>query len=146
VVDGMLEIRSESAMLGYLNAPSPFTRDGWYRTGDAVEVDGDFVRIVGRASEVINVGGENVYPVEVESIVQEMDEVAEATVSARDHPITGQVVHVRVRWIGDESARERRARIKSWCHRRMNACEVPVIIEFEPNDGDVSPFKKTRGS
>src|SRR5437899_4617689 len=38
VVDGMLEIKARSAMLGYLNAASPFTADGWFKTGDAVEV------------------------------------------------------------------------------------------------------------
>ena len=41
VVDGILQIRADSAMLGYLNAPSPFTEDGWFITGDAVELDGE---------------------------------------------------------------------------------------------------------
>jgi len=47
VVDGMLEIEARSAMLGYLNAASPFTADGWFKTGDAVEVDGEYFRILG---------------------------------------------------------------------------------------------------
>src|SRR6266571_2371304 len=42
VVDGMLENKARYAMLGYLNAASPFTVDVWFRTGDAVEVDGVF--------------------------------------------------------------------------------------------------------
>jgi long-chain acyl-CoA synthetase len=45
-------------MLGYLNAPSPFTEDGWFDTGDKVEVDGDYFRILGRDSEIINFGGQ----------------------------------------------------------------------------------------
>ena len=57
IVDGLLEIKAKSAMLGYLNAPSPFTEDGWFITGDAVEVDGEYIRILGRKSELINVGG-----------------------------------------------------------------------------------------
>ncbi|MFN8707421.1 MAG: long-chain fatty acid--CoA ligase [Planctomyces sp.] len=57
IVDGILWIRAASAMLGYLNAPSPFTEDGWFITGDLVEIDGDYLRIKGRASEIINVGG-----------------------------------------------------------------------------------------
>ena len=52
VVDGMLEIKAKSAMLGYLNAESPFTEDGWFKTGDAVEVDGEYIRILGRKSEM----------------------------------------------------------------------------------------------
>ena len=48
--DGMLEIKAESAMLGYLNAPSPFTSDGWFMTGDQVEVNGEYIKILGRKS------------------------------------------------------------------------------------------------
>ncbi len=58
VVDGLLQIKSVSAMLGYLNAPSPFTDDGWLMTGDMVEEKNGFFRILGRQSEIIKVGGE----------------------------------------------------------------------------------------
>ena len=66
IVDGLLEIQAQSAMLGYLNAPSPFTADGWFQTGDEVEVDGEWIKILGRRSEIINVGGRKVYPAVVE--------------------------------------------------------------------------------
>lgn len=55
-MDGILQIKAKSAMLGYLNAPSPFTEDGWFITGDRVEVDGEYIRIMGRDSETINMG------------------------------------------------------------------------------------------
>src|SRR5262245_18877496 len=57
IVDGVLWIKSASAMLGYLNAPSPFDADGWFNTKDLVETDGEYMRILGRKSELINVGG-----------------------------------------------------------------------------------------
>jgi acyl-CoA synthetase (AMP-forming)/AMP-acid ligase II len=66
VVDGELWIRCRYAMLGYLNAPSPFDEDGWFPTHDRVLVDGEYLRILGRDSDLINVGGEKVYPAEVE--------------------------------------------------------------------------------
>ena len=72
VVDGLLEIKAESAMLGYLNYASPFTEDGWFKTGDAVEVDGEYFKILGRKSEIINVGGEKVFPVEIENVINEV--------------------------------------------------------------------------
>jgi long-chain acyl-CoA synthetase len=97
VVDGILWIRAESAMIGYLNAPSPFTEDGWFITGDAVERDGDYIRILGRKSEVINVGGEKVYPAEVESLIQTMEGVVDVAVSSESNPITGQIVKARVK-------------------------------------------------
>ena len=91
IVEGILWLRARSAMLGYLNAPSPFDADGWFNTGDAVEVDGEYLRVLGRTSELINVGGEKVYPAEVESVLLQMDNVREATVHGKRNAVTGQV-------------------------------------------------------
>lgn len=92
VVDGLLEIRADASMLGYLNAPSPFTEDGFFRTGDRVEVHDGLIRVLGRESEMINVGGEKVMPTEVESVLLTCDEVADAVVYGEAHPLLGQVV------------------------------------------------------
>src|SRR5436309_10910536 len=97
VVDGMLQIRARSAMLGYLNAPSPFTPDGWLPTGDAVDVDGEYLRIRGRRPEIINGGGEKVYAAGVESVLQSMEGVKDVTVSGETNPITGHMVTARLR-------------------------------------------------
>jgi len=94
IVDGLLEIKAESAMLGYLNHESPFTEDGWFKTGDAVEVDGEYIRILGRKSEIINVGGEKVYPAEVESVILQMDGVEDAIVTGAENPIIGKIVQL----------------------------------------------------
>lgn len=50
VVDGLLEVRGATTMLGYLNAESPFTADGYLKTGDAVVQKGDLYRIVARGA------------------------------------------------------------------------------------------------
>ncbi|MEM5776481.1 MAG: AMP-binding protein, partial [Anaerolineaceae bacterium] len=75
IVDKILWIKAESAMLGYLNAPNPFDEEGWFNTGDEVEVDGEYLKILGRRSEMINIGGEKVYPAEVESLLMELDNI-----------------------------------------------------------------------
>ena len=62
VVDNKLWIKADSAMLGYLNASNPFDKDGWFNTSDLVEVEGDYIKVLGRESEIINVGGQKVYP------------------------------------------------------------------------------------
>ncbi|MBL9039382.1 MAG: AMP-binding protein, partial [Archangium sp.] len=68
VVDGILWIRSRFAMVGYLNAPSPFDAEGWFNTQDRVEVDGEYFRILGRVTDLMNIGGQKVYPAEIEDI------------------------------------------------------------------------------
>ena len=83
-------------MLGYLNAPSPFDDEGYFDTGDKVEVDGEWLRILGRESEIINVGGSKVYPAEVEDALLEIEGVVDAAVHGEAHPITGQIVAATV--------------------------------------------------
>ena len=91
VVDGILQIKAESAMLGYLNAESPFTDDGWFVTGDQVLQKDDYIKILGRKSEIINVGGEKVYPQEVENIILQADYVSEVIVYG-EKTLVGNIV------------------------------------------------------
>ena len=95
IVDGVLHIRSENRMLGYLNAPSPFV-DGWYDTGDIVEQDADYIMVVGRAKEVLNVGGLKILPGEVERVALLHPDVLRAKVIGVPNPITGQHIEVVV--------------------------------------------------
>lgn len=96
VVEGILEIRSENRMMGYLNAPSPFDAEGWYNTKDMVTEKSGFYRVTGRVSEVINVGGLKFMASEVERVVLQLDEVALAKAVGRENPITGQHVELQV--------------------------------------------------
>jgi|HigsolmetaAR204D_1030405.scaffolds.fasta_scaffold04788_2 acyl-coenzyme A synthetase/AMP-(fatty) acid ligase len=93
VVDGVLQIKSENRMLGYLNAPSPFV-DGWYDTGDLVEVDGADIKVVGRTKDVINVGGVKILPSEIERVALLHPGVLRAKAVGVANPITGQHVEV----------------------------------------------------
>ncbi len=94
VVDGILEIRSETRMLGYLNAPSPFNEEGWYNSKDVVEEKDGYYKVTGRISEVINVGGLKFMASEVERVVLLFDGVELAKVEGRTNPITGQHVEI----------------------------------------------------
>lgn len=89
-VDGVLHIRSKSRMLGYLNASSPFDSAGWYDTKDIVEERDGYYKVVGRTSDVINVGGLKFMASEVERVALEFPSVAFVKAYPRDNPITGQ--------------------------------------------------------
>lgn len=144
VVEGILQIKAASAMLGYLNAPSPFTADGWFNTQDRVDVDGEYFRILGRDSEIINVGGQKVYPAEVESIIQSVDNVADVVVFGEAHPITGQIVCARVSTVEPADSRELRASIKQACRANLESYKVPVKIELTDQRQHSERFKKVR--
>lgn len=82
---GELLVRGESVMSRYHRAPeataAAFTEDGWLRTGDWAEVDADgYLFLLGRMDHTVVCGGHNVYPREVERVVEELDGVSEAAV------------------------------------------------------------------
>ena len=144
VVDGFLFVRAQSAMLGYLNAPSPFDAEGWFDTQDEVLVDGDYFRILGRRSELINVGGLKVYPAEVESVLLGLDNVVDATVRGQANPITGQMVVARLTLAQEEPLNELRQRVRQACKEVLESYKVPAKIEVSsgPQYGD--RFKRMR--
>jgi acyl-coenzyme A synthetase/AMP-(fatty) acid ligase len=144
VIDHILYIKTESAMLGYLNAPSPFSDEGWYETGDRVEVDGEYFRILGRESEIINVGGEKVYPAEVESVLLEIDNVREALVQGKSSPVTGQIVVARLVLNNPENTIELQKRITKICNEKLEPFKVPKLIMASEKSFVSDRFKKAR--
>ena len=144
VVDGILWLRARSAMLGYLNAPSPFDEEGWMNTGDIVEVDGEFIRILGRKSEIINVGGQKVFPSEVESVLLQMQNVKDAVVVGESHPITGKIVTARVNLTEPEDPREFKKRMFAFCRDKLANYKIPVKVEISDETQYNARFKRMR--
>ena len=135
IVDGVLWLRGGGTMLGYLNAPSPVTDDGWYCTGDLVEVDGEWVRFAGRSDQIIKVGGEKVAPIEVETVIRELDFVRGAFVTGEPHPLMGSVVTARV-VVSRTTCDPKNAatHIRSHCRKRLHPHKVPLRIEVVLED------------
>lgn len=129
VVDDMLEIKSDTAMLGYLNAESPFTDDGFFQTGDKVEVDGEYFKILGRTSEQINVGGEKVFPQEVENVLLEFGGVLEAYVYGAKHSLMGKVVHAKVELKHKVDEKDFAKKLRQYCRQKLKNFMVPVKID-----------------
>ncbi len=133
-------------MLGYLNAPSPFDEEGWFNTQDVVEAEGDYVRIIGRKSELINVGGEKVHPTEIENVLLQLDNVKDAIVFARPNAITGQVVGARIAPVRSEDQEALKQRLRAFCMTRLERFKVPAVIEIMDADQHGARFKKVRSA
>ncbi len=144
VVDGRLWIKAQSAMLGYLNAPSPFDADGYFDTGDLVDVDGEWIRFRGRKSDIINVGGSKVYPAEVESVLLEMDNVADVSVAGEPSPITGQLVAATFRLVEPEPLDQFKLRLRRFCAPRLSSYKVPARIRLVDGPLHSERFKRRR--
>jgi acyl-CoA synthetase (AMP-forming)/AMP-acid ligase II len=91
---GVLEMKCPAAMNGYHNRPAlkpPFTADGFYITGDVFRRDADgFHYFVGRTDDMFVSGGENIYPADVERMLERHPDVAQAAVVPIDDDIKGQ--------------------------------------------------------
>jgi long-chain acyl-CoA synthetase len=145
IVNDTIWIRSEANMVGYLNAPSPFDSEGWLCTGDKVEQGpGGFVRILGRESDMINVGGQKVFPVEVETVLCDAENVRDAAVYAARHPLLGSVVHATVTLVQPEDPVALRERLRHHCAARLAKYKVPVKIGIASELVVSDRYKKMR--
>jgi long-chain acyl-CoA synthetase len=145
IVDGFLWVRSESNMVGYLNSPSPFDSEGWMCTGDQVEMKDGFVRFLGRKSELINVGGKKVYPIEVENVLMEAANINSATVFGKTHQIMGQVVYAQISLVEPEEPTAVTERLRAYCNERLALYKVPTRFTIVSEaDHHNSRFKKVR--
>lgn len=144
IVDNMLQIKSGSAMLGYLNAESPFTEDGWFKTGDAVETKGEYFKILGRTSELINVGGEKVFPQEVENVILEDENVLDVLVYGANNALTGKIVCAKIKYNSNEPDADIIKKIKTHCRAKLQSFKVPVKIELVNESFESGRFKKNR--
>lgn len=144
VVHGELLIRADSAMVGYLNAATPFDHEGFLHTGDLVETDGEYMRITGRASDVINVGGQKVSPGEVENVILEMPGVDDVTVYGEPNIITGEIVVARVESGLNIAAAEMKERIQAFCRGKLSPYKIPARVIVGGERGYGFACKKLR--
>jgi O-succinylbenzoic acid--CoA ligase len=125
-VDGELWVR------GPVVAPGALSSDGWLHTGDLAEfTDEGRLVILGRRSDTIVSGGENVAPAEVEAALLEHPAVADVGVFARLDPEWGEAVIARV--VPRQGAQPNAEELREWCGTRLARFKVPKHVEFAEN-------------
>lgn len=144
IIEGRLQIRSNSSILGYLNSPSPFTRDGWFDTEDVVEKKGNYYRILGRESDIINVGGRKVYPAEVENVIYSMENVAAVSVFGEKNIVVGSIVCAKIKLVKPEKSTLFIDRLKSHCRDKLENYKIPIKIWIVEEEIVGRRFKQLR--
>lgn len=127
---GEIEVRGPHVMVGYLDDPeatAAVMHDGWLRTGDTGSIDTDgYIRITGRATDMIIVGGFNVYPAEVEHLLLEHDTIGRAAVVGAADQRLGEVPVAFVVPSGNGVADP--DRLIAWCREQLANFKVPRRI------------------
>ena len=130
--EGVLWCRGPSVTSGYYHAES-VTRerfvDGWFNTGDYVVIDSDgYIKILDRVTDIIIVGGFNVYPQEVEAALSEHPAVSTAVVVGMPNDISGEVPKAYV--IKAQDAEVSEGELVKFCKERLSHYKVPRSVEF----------------
>jgi malonyl-CoA/methylmalonyl-CoA synthetase len=128
---GNIEVKGPNVFIGYWRMPEKtadeFTTDLWFKTGDVGTVDEQgYVTIVGRSKDLIITGGYNVYPAEVEGVVNDLPGVAESAVVGVPHPDFGEAVVAVV--VGKPGAALDGAAIGSALKSKIAGFKVPKRV------------------
>jgi oxalate---CoA ligase len=127
---GLIEVRGPGVITGYaVGGEGAFTPDGWFSTSDLGYQDEDgYVFLVGRADDVVNRGGENIYPREVEEVLLADPRVWAAVVVGLPDPVLGAVpvAYVAAPNLSIPERAELAADLQSRCRGELNAFKVPV--------------------
>lgn len=122
-----LEIRDD-VLYVYSPGVSAAGSDGFASTGDIVKVVGDRVEFRGRSTGVVNIGGANVWPEVVETILRQHPHVLEAVVSSRPNAMTGNILVARVTLSDDADRHGLSKRLRSWVRQHAPSTHVPASV------------------
>lgn len=130
-VDGEVQMRGPNVMKGYYKLPEEtakaFTADGFFKTGDMGRLDSDgHLSITGRIKEMLIVGGENVFPREIEEVLNKHESVSASGVVGKMDPMRGEVpvafIELKEGAVFDETA------LRQHCRRSLAGYKVPESI------------------
>ena len=132
-VEGELQVRGFSLMLGYYRKPAEtaasYAEDGWFRTGDmAVWRRDGYMRFLGRYKDMLKVGGENVDPMEVEGLLLDHPEIRQAAVVGAPDARLAEVAAAYVE--REPDSRLDAEAVAAWCRGKVASFKIPAHVFF----------------
>lgn len=143
IIDNELYVKTKYPMEKYYKQDGNPIENGWCPTGDIVRVEGDRVLFLGRKTEIINIGGVKVHPLEIEELIQTVEGVLLVKVSGRKNPITGQIVIAEVVLEKGYNEIETKNNILTKCKNELSRYKIPRMIKIV-NELEIANLKITR--
>jgi len=141
IIDDILFIKCGSSMTDIVKFDSGCSpkiesqKSEWFCTGDRVLQKGDFIKVIGRQSELINIGGEKIYPTEIENIVFELSFVKNVLAFGVPHNLLGNIVGLKI--VLEENSQEKdmsrhqlRQEIWNFCKDKLPKFALPAYVEI----------------
>ena len=104
----------------------------------------NYFKILGRESEIINVGGEKVFPNEVENVIQEINNVSEVLVYGEKHLILGNIVCAKIKLTEKQDKKQFVKNLKNYCKTKLEKYKIPIKISLVNENLHSYRYKKTR--
>ena len=127
---GEIVTRSNAVMSGYLEMPGETARairDGWFWGGDLARMDEDgYLYLAGRSKDMIIRGGENIYPIEIETVISEYPGVTAAAVIGQPDDHWGEIVVAFI--TAERGAAVERDAIRRFCRERLAPYKIPEVV------------------
>lgn len=150
IVNGILKIKAPSTMIGKIVFSGvkygfqEVSHEQWFDTNDVVEQDGEFIRVLGRDSDIINVGGNKVYPAEIESCLFHHPAIDEVVVLPKKNAVTGFSVHAKVVLSPASDVAIEGLSIRRFARETLPKYACPASYDFVDSLPKTSRFKRDR--
>ena len=134
--EGEICVRTDRLMLGYLNREEAtretIDSEGWLRTGDVGQMGADgLLRLTGRKNEMFKSGGYNIYPREIEEVLEAVPSVSVAVVVAAPHPVFGESGVAYIAPAPGASLSEEM--LRDWCRENLANYKIPKLFRIRDN-------------
>ncbi len=146
VVDGLLEIKTDTKMIRYLNYEEAASSlgDGWFRTYDQVLIQGVFMKVLGREGDLINIAGRKFFPYELENQLMELPDVFDVTISTEKNEMIGTVIVANIIIGPDVDELIFRTSLKIFCQENIVHYMHPHKIRIKREIELTTRLKKMR--
>ncbi|PAF47156.1 hypothetical protein BKH46_04810 [Helicobacter sp. 12S02634-8] len=153
IINNELWLKSKTQTLGYLGEEAQFM-EGYFATGDLVEVleenGEEYIKIIGRAKEIINVGGEKVLPTEIEEVVFGLEGIRDCLAYGESNPITGQSVALKVvldpEILDPKDTLGIKRLVRKFCKDKLQSYKIPTKVIITDSLALSERYKKIRKS
>lgn len=144
IVNNKLWIKSDFAMEGYIGKSSSLDSEGYFNTQDIVEVNEEYVRFLGRDSDIINIGGLKFYPQEVEDVLMQHIDVIDASCLTEKNELAGSIVKAYI--VTSETANRIKLKkeLRFLCRNNLGMHQIPSKYEFVNELTATKRLKKSR--
>lgn len=143
ISNNKLLIKSSYSMMGYLGSQNNYSND-WFETGDLVESDGDYLRILGRDSDIVNIAGNKVYPAEIENVIHGIENVIDVVVFGEKNLLCGNILVAQIICNENINKAEIKNIIRKECIKKLDKYKVPNKIILSSENLYSNRLKKIR--